>query len=508
MSESQRRSRWLALAVASAGAASVLTVVEPGSAAAADCKDVFVLAVPGTGETSAKANPEVVPGMLSKVTLPLKAAVTNGTPIAGPAAAPAQIGQETASEMAEGIGSLVGGLLDTAVTEGLADVPADGDLGAGRTTTTQQAPSTQSAEADPTAAPATWSGGGPRIKQVDTSSTAPSTSNLWGGESTAENDGGGDLGKTVGFEQIPYVAEVGGPVAGMVTGAGMTLGESRKAGTESLNKRLKEIAEKCPTSEVAAIGYSQGALILGDVLSDIGNGKGPISATRIIAGGLLSDPARTPTTANLDVLEAPEQQQVIPGSETFVGPNVAGQGIVGARPAGFGVLADRVTSFCAEGDGICSITSKSPAIAAVVPLVNLRQEDIGPYAISRVTTLLTNIATTPPADMQRAITSVSSAVMSLSAAGASNPYAIPLELARIVFASSTLDDVGRVVRMPEYDAFLSLTKPDQLVTQAVDIAGYALMGAHTSYDRKPVNAQGDSATTFLAKWLLGRIESA
>ncbi|MDR2279334.1 MAG: cutinase family protein [Gordonia sp. (in: high G+C Gram-positive bacteria)] len=310
------------------------------------------------------------------------------------------------------------------------------------------------------------------------------------------------------FEQVPYVAQVGGPVAGFLKHNPLTLGESRENGVKALKGRLSEISSSCPSADVAVLGYSQGALVAGDVLSEIGNGRGPINASRIVGAGLLSDPARTPTTANLDSDKAPTVAQVIPGSETLVGPNVPGQGVVGARPDGFGVLADRVTSFCAEGDAICSLTGKSPAIAAVVPLLNLRKQDIGPYVTSRVTTLLTNIATTPPEDMQRAITSVMTAATQLTAAGTTNPAALPLELARIVFASSTLDDIGKVVRMPEYDAFLSLTKPDQLVTQAVDVANYALLGVHQAYDRRPVNAQGDTATVFLAKWLLGRIQSS
>ena len=86
------------------------------AAARVDCKDVFVLAVPGTWETNAKARRDVVPGMLSKVTNPVRAAVERGTPIVGPTAAPVQIGQEPNGAPSSGgaVSSLVGGLLDTA----------------------------------------------------------------------------------------------------------------------------------------------------------------------------------------------------------------------------------------------------------------------------------------------------------------------------------------------------------------------------------------------------------
>ena len=50
------------------GAVAVSADAAPSTIA---CKDVFVLAVPGTWETNAKANPAVVPGMLASVTNPL-----------------------------------------------------------------------------------------------------------------------------------------------------------------------------------------------------------------------------------------------------------------------------------------------------------------------------------------------------------------------------------------------------------------------------------------------------
>ena len=79
---------------------------------------------------------------------------------------------------------------------------------------------------------------------------------------------------------------------------------------------------------------------------------------------------------------------------------------MGARPDGFGTLADRVTSFCAEGDAICALTGKSKAIQAVVPLLNLRSQDIGPYVSGRAKTLLTNVASANPEDINRAVVSV------------------------------------------------------------------------------------------------------
>lgn len=522
-------------------AASVtVAVASPATAAPPTiaCKDVFVLAVPGTWETNAKANPAVVPGMLASVTNPLKAAVEKGTPISAPGVAPAQIGAAPTVGMGQGAGdsSGLGSFLGDAATSALSSaagsgtagstpsagsVPLpdeggptaggsndyltnDGRGGTGAATPTASTPTTTDAPTTSASGGGLWDAVAPSAGTSSAVTTTPTT----GAAVPAPVDGGGSIGKSVSFEQVPYVAQVGGPLAGVVKGNPLTLGQSRKAGTDALSARMKAIAAQCPTAKQVLLGYSQGALIAGDVLSAIGNGKGPVPDSAVLAGGLLSDPARTQTTSNLDSDQPTAQPVSLPGAESFVGPNVVGQGVVGARPDGFGTLADKVTSFCGAQDSICALSGKSKAIAAVVPLLNLRSEDIGPYVTGRALTLLEHVANANPADIQQAVTSVISAVTRVSMAAAVNPASLPLELAQVVFASSMLSDIGKVVDMPEYDAFLSLTKPDELATQAVEVASYALLGAHQAYAHTTVDSRGDSATQWLAKWLLGRIESS
>ncbi|WP_238981429.1 cutinase family protein [Williamsia herbipolensis] len=495
---------------------------------------MFVLAVPGTWETNAKANPAVVPGMLASVTNPLKAAVEKGTPISAPGIAPAQIGAAPTAGMGQGagdssgLGSFLGGAATSALNNaagstatpsaGSPALPDEGgphDAGANDYLTNDGIGGTGAAAPTTTStttadAPTTSSSGGGLWDAVAPSAgtTAETTTTTAAASAPTGDAASGSIGKSVSFEQVPYVAQVGGPLAGVVKGDPLTLGQSRKAGTDAVSARMKAIAQQCPTAKQVLLGYSQGALIAGDVLSAIGNGKGPVPDSAIIAGGLLSDPARTQTTSNLDSDQPTAQPVSLPGAESFVGPNVVGQGVVGARPDGFGTLADKVTSFCGAQDSICALSGKSKAIAAVVPLLNLRSEDIGPYVTGRALTLLQHVANADPADIQQAVQSVISAVTRISIAAAVNPASLPLELAQVVFASSMLSDIGKVVDMPEYDAFLSLTKPDELATQAVEVASYALLGAHQAYAHTTVDSRGDSATQWLAKWVLGRIESS
>ncbi|MFX0578827.1 cutinase family protein [Nocardia nepalensis] len=119
---------------------------------------------------------------------------------------------------------------------------------------------------------------------------------------------------------------------------------SQTQGAQALTATL---ARLCSGTRVVLAGYSQGADIVGDLATAIGNNHGPIPASRVVAVGLVSDPRRDPTTAQL-------------------GDPVSGQGIAGPRSQDFGDLTDRVRSLCAEGDLYCSTSPQtSPALAAV-----------------------------------------------------------------------------------------------------------------------------------------------
>ncbi|MET7773167.1 cutinase family protein [Nocardia sp. NPDC005366] len=119
---------------------------------------------------------------------------------------------------------------------------------------------------------------------------------------------------------------------------------SQTQGAQALTATL---AGLCSSTRVVLAGYSQGADIVGDLATAIGNNRGPIPASRVIAVGLLSDPHRDPATTQL-------------------GDPVSGQGIAGPRSQDFGDLGDRVRTMCAEGDLYCSTTPEtSPAFASV-----------------------------------------------------------------------------------------------------------------------------------------------
>ncbi|MGW5518834.1 cutinase family protein [Nocardia africana] len=119
---------------------------------------------------------------------------------------------------------------------------------------------------------------------------------------------------------------------------------SETAGTQNLSTLPRGL---CSSTRVVLAGYSQGADIAGDLATEIGNNRGPVPGSRIVAVALISDPRRSSDTPQL-------------------GTPASGEGIAGPRQHDFGTLTDRVRTLCATGDIYCSTTPQaSPALAAL-----------------------------------------------------------------------------------------------------------------------------------------------
>ncbi|MEV5832830.1 cutinase family protein [Nocardia sp. NPDC052112] len=142
-------------------------------------------------------------------------------------------------------------------------------------------------------------------------------------------------------------------LAAPTTGTGSVSGEELTAALTGL----------CSDTRVVLAGYGQGAEVTGDLATTIGNGKGPIPASRVVAVALVSDPRRDRVTTQL-------------------GTPVSGQGVTGPRPQSFGELTDQVRTLCFEGDSYCSTTAESSPVLA---------------AVSRALTATSTSATTTPA---------------------------------------------------------------------------------------------------------------
>ncbi|HLS75343.1 MAG TPA: cutinase family protein [Nocardia sp.] len=150
---------------------------------------------------------------------------------------------------------------------------------------------------------------------------------------------------------VPYVAQFSNPVAIPPDGQ-QSYNNSRSEGTQRTIDVLAERSRECPLTSYVIAGFSQGAVIAGDVAERIGAGEGPVPAERVLGVALLADGRRTGVSG--------------PGQAIEVGPSAPGEGaevalnglkvpgitMTGAR-SGFGELAGRTYSICAPGDMIC-----------------------------------------------------------------------------------------------------------------------------------------------------------
>ncbi len=149
---------------------------------------------------------------------------------------------------------------------------------------------------------------------------------------------------------VPYTAQFHNPLS---ADQQMSYNDSRTEGTRAALQAMTDMNNRCPLTSYVLVGFSQGAVIAGDIASDIGNGRGPVDEDLVLGVMLVADGRR----------------QAGAGQE--VGPNAEGQGaeitlheiptlsalgltMSGPRPGGFGMLNNRTYEICARGDLICA----------------------------------------------------------------------------------------------------------------------------------------------------------
>ncbi|GAB2699277.1 cutinase family protein [Nocardia thraciensis] len=171
---------------------------------------------------------------------------------------------------------------------------------------------------------------------------------------------------------VPYVAQFSNPIAIPPDGQ-QSYNNSRSEGTRRATDELTSMAKECPLTSYVIAGFSQGAVIGGDLAAQIGAGKGPVSPDQVLGVMLIADGRR----------------DFGPGQATGIGPNPPGVGaevalkgltvpgisMTGPRQ-GFGKLADKTFTICAPGDLICDAPKQAlnplnmiPALATLVRAV-------------------------------------------------------------------------------------------------------------------------------------------
>ena len=157
---------------------------------------------------------------------------------------------------------------------------------------------------------------------------------------------------------VPYTAQFHNPLS---ADEQMSYNDSRAEGTQNAVKAMTDMNNRCPLTSYVLVGFSQGAVIAGDIASDIGNGRGPVDADLVLGVTLIAD-GRRQTGVGQDIGPNPPGQ----GAEITLHevPMLSAMGLTmtGPRPGGFGVLNDRTNEICATGDLICSAPEEAFSI--------------------------------------------------------------------------------------------------------------------------------------------------
>ncbi len=147
---------------------------------------------------------------------------------------------------------------------------------------------------------------------------------------------------------VPYVAQFSNPIALPPDGQ-QSYNNSRTEGTRRTTEVLSGMHANCPLTTFVLTGFSQGAVIAGDLAARIGAGDGPVPADQVLGVTLIADGRRVAGQAN----EIGADPSGIGAEVALRGIQVPGISMTGPRDGGFGALADRVNTICAPGDLIC-----------------------------------------------------------------------------------------------------------------------------------------------------------
>lgn len=162
---------------------------------------------------------------------------------------------------------------------------------------------------------------------------------------------------------VPYVAQFSNPIAFPPDGQ-KSYNDSRSEGTTRANDELATMSKNCPLTSYVIAGFSQGAVIAGDIAATIGADQGPVPANQVLGVMLIADGRREPGQA----IEVGPTPPGIGAEVALKGLNVPGITMTGPRP-GFGALANRTYTACASGDLICDAPNQALSPVNMIPSV-------------------------------------------------------------------------------------------------------------------------------------------
>lgn len=157
---------------------------------------------------------------------------------------------------------------------------------------------------------------------------------------------------------VPYTAQFHNPFA---ADKQMSYNDSRAEGERAAVQALTDMNNRCPLTSYVIVGFSQGAVIGGDIASDIGNGRGPVDQDLVLGVTLIADGRRQDGVGQNLPSNPPGQGAEITLHEVPM-LSALGLSMTGPRAGGFGALNDRTNQICGLGDLICSAPQEAFSI--------------------------------------------------------------------------------------------------------------------------------------------------
>src|ERR1700720_295104 len=157
----------------------------------------------------------------------------------------------------------------------------------------------------------------------------------------------------------PYTAQFHNPLS---ADQQMSYNDSRAEGTRATLKAITDMNNRCPLTSYVFVGFSQGAVIAGDIAGDIGNGRGPVDDDLVLGVTVIAD-GRRQQGVGKDIGPNPPGE----GAEITLHevPVLSGLGLTmtGPRPGGFGALNSKTNEICGTGDLICAAPQEAFSLA-------------------------------------------------------------------------------------------------------------------------------------------------
>lgn len=301
---------------------------------------------------------------------------------------------------------------------------------------------------------------------------------------------------------VPYPADFG------YTSGGTPYTESVAAGVASTNDQVRQVYNRCgDQTDIAIVGYSQGADVAHRVAVDIGHGDGPVPAARVRGVYLISDPNRE------------QGSGLIPGAPGLSVPlNGARTGMAGSSPAlgggihtgvnsDFGALTGRVASLCITGDFACAIPKDAQLVRIVANVAE--QIHIDTTAPEQIASDLSVVAVRSALRTLAYVVDTPHWMLRSESFGAviqkaTDPYYSGPEIADV----STLHVAAFLAEFPgavgpkiQHDANAAVRENLGLLTMASHPEYWYPGPSHGSYFGRPADSSGRTGSQYVNRWL-------